>query len=161
MKADKEAKAAVRKDKRKHMDLEIQEIVESEEHRDYKGVWVAGRRLAGTGLGPKRRVYAPPDADPITTAEWDIFMADSFGAHQVTGEEPRACDGWTGQEMQSIELKKLKRNILRQKNNKTTVAGSVPSEVWKMCFKFCLAYVAALCRGPLDIMLKTAKPPQA
>ena len=36
-------------------------------YQDYRTVWVKGREFARTGLGPKRRVYAPPDGDPPGT----------------------------------------------------------------------------------------------
>ena len=48
------------------------------QHGHWRQVWRVGRAIARTGLGPKRRVYRPPDTEPISAAEWDAYMQQAF-----------------------------------------------------------------------------------
>eukprot|EP00439_Symbiodinium_sp_Y106_P000313 s4602_g1.t1 len=51
-------------------------------------VWRVGRAIARTGLGPNRRVYRPPDAEPISAEDWDAYMQQAFRAEPVSVRLP-------------------------------------------------------------------------
>ena len=68
-------------DKRAHVDSLANDMNAAAQHGHWRQVWRVGRAIARTGLGPKRRVYRPPDAEPISAAECmgRIYAAGLFG----------------------------------------------------------------------------------
>ena len=73
-------KAKVKADKKAAMEVIARDVQEAADHQDYRTVWVKGREFARTGLGPKRRVYSPIDADRSATAERDVSMKEQLAA---------------------------------------------------------------------------------
>ena len=141
------------------------DIKDAAEHDDYRSVWRLGRVLARTGLGPKRRVFAPPDQEPILTSEWHEYMQDMFGA--VATPQPNLLDRAhlayppLAVQMEAVDHKDMLKEICRQKNNRQTIAGSVPSEVWKIIYKFCVPVAQLMHKGPFEMIRATATPPMA
>lgn len=75
--AHKRARGLSRQDKKRAMIDIANDMIDSAEHRDYRTVWIRGREFAKTGLGPKRRVYTPPDPEVISAQEWDAYRTSS------------------------------------------------------------------------------------
>ena len=151
---------ACQRDKRRKREEHAEAIAEAEEHRDYKEVWVKGRLLAGTGLGPKRRVYGPPDAEAITDSEWNEWMIGLYDAQQVTHPTPLIpCTQWTGEPMPFVSKKTLKRCFLKQKNGRVTREGSMPAEVWKILYSYSKNVPDLIQKGPLNTIRHSAYPP--
>ena len=77
-------KHSITHDKKNNMKEKVVEMIETAENRDYRTVWTKGRQVAQTGLGPKRRVYLPPDKDLISHPEWNEHMQITMEATPVT-----------------------------------------------------------------------------
>ena len=101
--------------------MKVIDMIASAEHRDYRAVWIRGREFAKTGLGPKRRVYTPPDPEVISTQEWDAYMSSSFAATRV--DESNIRDSYqsiwpaTEHELDPPTTSEIAKAFRRQKNN--------------------------------------------
>ena len=130
-------------------------------YSDYRTVWVKGRTAARTGLGAKRRVYAPPDKEAITYPEWHEYMVEQFQAIATTlpqNIDPEEYASIT-EPMEEVDSEQLYYEFNKQKNNKTTIEGSVPSEIWKMVYKHSTIVPKIIEKGPLKIIAATGLPP--
>ena len=54
----------------------------------------------------------------------------------------------------------MKHEFLRQKNNKCTVEGCLPAEVWKLIYKHCWPVSGLIRKGPLEVVRNLAVTPQ-
>ncbi|CAE7225001.1 unnamed protein product, partial [Symbiodinium microadriaticum] len=131
-------------DKRAHIDSLANDMDAAARHGHWRQVWRVGRAIARTGLGPKRRVYRPPDAEPISAEEWDAYMQQAFRAEPMPAclPVPRCEASRHPAHMNMPSLRNFCRNILSAGNNRSVPAGSLPSEVWKLVF----GYLPALAR---------------
>ena len=88
------------------------------------------RQLAGTGLGPKRRAYGPPDSESITDPEWNEWMIDSYDAEKVSNPQPVIpCTRWEGDSMPFVSKEAVRKCFLKHKNGRVTREGSMPAEI--------------------------------
>ena len=62
---------------------------------DLASVWRLARKLAETGLGPRRRVYRP-GASPMTVDDWKEELFNHFGAQEEELEEKITREGRHG-----------------------------------------------------------------
>ena len=70
-------------------------IEEAAQLGDLASVWRLARKLAETGLGPRRRVYRDPGASPMTVDDWkeELF---NFGGQEEELEELTTREDDTG-----------------------------------------------------------------
>ena len=62
-------------------------IEEAAELGDLASIGRLARKLAETGLGPRRRVYRAPGASPMTVDDWKEELFNNFGAQEEELEE--------------------------------------------------------------------------
>ena len=71
-------------------------IEEAAELGDLASVWRLARKLAETGLGPRRRAYGAPGASPMTVDDWKEELFNNFGAQEQELEELLPREGRHG-----------------------------------------------------------------
>ena len=113
-------------DKRAHIDSLAGDMDAAARHGHWRQVWRVGRAIARTGLGPKRRVYRPPDAEPISAEDWDAYMQQAFRAEPVSVRLPlpHYVASRHSARMEMPPLRNFRRNILGAGNNRSVPEGS-------------------------------------
>ena len=92
-------------------------------------------------------------------------MTSSFAATRI--HEPNSSDRYqnirpaTIRELDPPSTSEIAKAFKRQKTNKTTIEGSLPSEVWKIMYQHCSPLVHLIKLGPLAIVKKCAAAPLA
>ena len=115
-KLHKEVKKSCNTDRTRKLEDEAAELAEAATHEDYKTVWCKGRSMARTGLGPKKRVYAPPDEELIAPSEWHDWMVGLYDGVQKTDLTPEVpCTHNYHGPMKKVSKGQLERAFNRQK----------------------------------------------
>ena len=91
-------------------------IEEAAELGDLASVWRLARRLAVTGLGPRRRVYRALGASPMTVHDWKEELLNNFGAQEEELEGLVAREG-AEQVRDVCKTSRCARDIEKEKNS--------------------------------------------